>query len=418
MGNKFSDDDQGICKNAFFDLLVSNRLTGRTTLNTCALDAAKWMSRFHAFMNRVTSKNYCEIVPETDNFPVVWRGMSKREVAKLQQFTDLRDLPNYIHFIHTLPGRYQYSEEIEVFKSLCYEFSVPIDDSSFSEFCRKPYEMRQYWPTEVWEGIRNSTNAFINELHLRLCSSKIRKKISKRRKAVEDNYQEMIKYVDKLFERYSRLLVLRIDLSYFKGFNIGIETLEKDLARFYANMRHNKLFQGKVGHINKIENGAEKGAHAHLILFFDASKRQGDFILARDIGEYWNNQITKGIGMCWNCNTAANKQDLQRKGRLGIGEIHESEIEKITNLKYIIRYFCKSEQFIKPITRKKMKLLRKGIPAKQTGRKRGAPRASQKSPKLSPAFARNPVCENIIYNPISPPPLPYGLLSYFPHLML
>ncbi|SFN25378.1 hypothetical protein [Nitrosomonas communis] len=65
-----------------------------------------------------------------------------------------------------------------------------------------------------------------------------------------------------------------------------------------------------------------------------------------------------------------------------------------------------------------MKLLRKGLLAKQTDPKRGAPRASQRAPGLSPAFVRNPVFDNIVHHPISLPPLPYGLLPYFPQLML
>lgn len=119
----------------------------------------------------------------------------------------------------------------------------------------------------------------------------------------------------------------------------------------------------------------DHGYHFHLLLFFDGSKRsnQSDIYLAKEIGEYWKNVITPGRGRYWNSN--ARKQNFQFLGRLGVGTIHASDENTIENLLHIVRYFCKKEQFCKPLASPKTKLLRKGKTPKLPRVKPGRPRS-------------------------------------------
>jgi hypothetical protein len=389
---KLNEEDLEICKHTTYDLVVADRKKRRKKPNPytwwiSANGDASEMGLLENFLDRLAREDYSDMFPEpiVDNKNrVIVPGGQRRwrfQVARL---------PKWIALVRSLPSECRYSEGVELFLSLCNDYSLPHNNRYFSALCNPP-SMLYPETGESYEKMREIVNAFIKDLHLRLRERKTRKKILDRRRAVEKNYQEFIEYVDKLFDRIARHLVLRIDLAYKKeGVKVSIEDFVKDLDHFHANMRHNKLFEYMTGFIEKIEYGVEKGVHTHLILFFDGSKRKNDTHLAKEIGEYWSNQITKGQGSYWNCNDPEYKKEFEKIGGLGIGEIHAEDKEKRANLNSIIRYFCKSEQFIKLKTKQKMKLLRKGLRPKQTGLKRGAPRASQRIVRLPYAIGDRP----------------------------
>jgi hypothetical protein len=134
-----------------------------------------------------------------------------------------------------------------------------------------------------------------------------------------------------------------------------------------------------LGYVVKVEFGIYTGYHFHLLLFFDGSIRSNnsDVHLAEEIGEYWKNVITKGRGRF--CNINRDKAKYEKNGRLGIGTIHVSETSLIANLKGIVRYFCKKEQFFKPKSELKFKTIRKGKALTLRAKKLGRPRSAKQS---------------------------------------
>ncbi|MGG7056085.1 YagK/YfjJ domain-containing protein [Nitrosomonas sp. ANs5] len=324
------------------------------------------MPKLLCFMDRLAKESYSELYPQplwNQNRMVIpnpYRGPAH---------VFARYLPDYINIVHDLPSECYYGEEIEIFLTICKEFNFPYKDRRFQNFFAAP----AYETQESYEEIRTTVNAFIKVLHTRLREPKTRKKILDRKRAVEKNCREFVHYLDTLFSRYARLLVIRVDLGYWKDLDVGIEQLAGDLEHLHGNMRHNKLFKNLLGYIEKIEFGVERRSHAHLLLLFDGSKHSHDSHIAKEIGEYWNKVITKGRGNYWNCNDPKYKRLFEEINRLGIGLIHAQETELRENLKMVILYLCKSEQYCKPITRLKMKLLRKGQ-CRSPAVKRGAPR--------------------------------------------
>ncbi|SDZ21687.1 inovirus-type Gp2 protein [Nitrosomonas sp. Nm58] len=404
---KLNEEDRDICESAIFDALIADRKTGQTSQNESAHSNASKMRSLESLLERVTEESYPELVPkltETQHNQIMGSDRDRSHRRYI-----LESLPSSFYIVKELPNKYYYSETVEVFISHCKVHSTLLIDSSFHFFCQNPAKYFNVFGEPSYERIREFVNKFIRELHQRLRNPKTRKKILDRRRAIEKNYQELIEYVDGLFARNARLLVLRIDLAYKKYLNVSVEDLAKDLDHLHANMRHNRQFHHLVGYIEKIEYGVEKGVHAHLILFFDGSKRKNDSYLAKEIGEYWHSQITKEQGNYWNCNDPENKKQLKNIGRLGIGEIHAEDKEKRDNLNYIIRYFCKKEQFIKLKTKPKMKLIRKGQCPKQIGPKRGAPRASQRIVQSPHAIGDRPAFSN---------GFPYWGLPFVPQLSL
>ncbi|MGB2552225.1 YagK/YfjJ domain-containing protein [Campylobacter sp. MOP51] len=182
-------------------------------------------------------------------------------------------------------------------------------------------------------------------------------------------------YLDELVKKYSRLDVVRIDLLYKKEARskVTIESFDKDLNRLNNNRRGNEIFDNVVGYVSKMEQGDKVNdhLHAHLVFFINGQKskdRSGSSI-ARKIGNYWEQTITKGNGSHHNCNIKKYKSN-------GLGRVDYNDKTKIQIVKEnTLSYLCKGEQSIITPEGKKIKALRRGGMPKQTNK--GRPRKSK-----------------------------------------
>lgn len=187
------------------------------------------------------------------------------------------------------------------------------------------------------------------------------------RKAVQRREKEYFSYADDLFERFSRLMVVRVDLHYLKieseGFDTnavvvaGASRLNSDLQRMLSNARHKPaLFEHLVGYILKLESGDGRGAHVHCLLFFNGAYVCKDVWYAEEIGKYWRDTITHGDGTYWNCNSRKAKYK-----RLAVGMVNHFDHDLRSNLKGVITYLCKIDQLIERDYGSKMKGMRRGV---------------------------------------------------------
>jgi hypothetical protein len=159
------------------------------------------------------------------------------------------------------------------------------------------------------------------------------------------NYQSMNSYIDNLFVRHGRLLVLRIDLSYQQNINCNGLQAKEDFELLINTMHSNNVFNHLCGYAWKLEYGVSKGFHYHVILFFDGSKVRQDISRAKMIGEYWANNITQGKGLYYNCNLEKDKYDY-----CGIGMINHYDEEMIENLKNKVAwYLTKPDDYMQSI---------------------------------------------------------------------
>lgn len=372
-------EEEKIYLNTIYNLVSDHSNPGKTNLpdheNTHgnAIEYASCIKELDKFLKQFVKHNYRDMVlkPRFDKYERIIKSKYSWRSSYLSS------LPKFIFYARNLPHECIYSERIETFLSVCDNYSFPEYDQNITEFCHDPDKYFLFSNCKISHNeMRLIINGFFRDLYEKLRDPKTKRKILDRERAVGKNYKECVHQIDKLFARYARLVVLRIDFGYQKGQNVNIEDLAKDIDHLHKNKRHNKLFDHLVGYINKIEYGLEKGMHAHALLFYDGSKRRpdSDIYFAKEIGEYWVNQITNGRGVYWNRN--AEKAKFERNNCLGIGDIHVSDDVKIQNLYGIAEYFCKSEQYLKPRTRTKMKLLRKSF-SNYNGKKRGAPRAPE-----------------------------------------
>ncbi len=280
-------------------------------------------------------------------------------LAKLYYST----LLEFIWLLSTLPPDYEYSEVINTLTRGCH-------DMNLMSLVDEPLHNLREWSSPKRHIIVDNSppvaerfNALVQLIRHDWQINNCQFKLNQRKNESNRRYREYCEYVDALFEKYARLLVLRIDLSYDKCFTYSktLNDMQQDLDRLFENKRHNSIFSEMAGHMLKIEFGIEKGIHCHLIIFLDGSKRNysSSVHFAQEIGDYWNTTITRGQGAYWNVNN--DESHYKNLGTLGIGVINHNDTDLRNNLREsVIKYLFKTKQCIKPKFGDKIKLLRRG----------------------------------------------------------
>ncbi|MCP1319175.1 inovirus-type Gp2 protein [Halomonas sp. 707B3] len=157
------------------------------------------------------------------------------------------------------------------------------------------------------------------------------------------NYQRLTTLIKALFARYSRLTVLRVDLSYSKadGPYIDYETAHYHREQLCKMFHTSPMFHHLVGYAWKLEWKPKKGFHTHFLFFFDGHHVQEDVTLAQRIGEHWAGLITGGQGHYHNCNRNAEKVYHYN----ALGRIDYHDVEKQRGLDCIAHYLTKVDDY-------------------------------------------------------------------------
>jgi hypothetical protein len=183
--------------------------------------------------------------------------------------------------------------------------------------------------------------------------------------------QSTQKYIDELSKRYSKLNIIRVDLSYKKPHanTITLEEANRDFTHMLNNRRSKpSVFENNVGYVCKRECTADRGLHFHAMFIYDGQKVQKSSFKANQIGEYWK-QLTNNKGSFHNCH-----RNKYKDNGIGMFEHRDNtKREKLDN--NVISYLCKDEQSIKPKSQnKKDRAFTRGtLPRSKgnRGRKRG-----------------------------------------------
>lgn len=154
------------------------------------------------------------------------------------------------------------------------------------------------------------------------------------------NQRRLHHLIDQLFNDYSKLLVVRLDLYLGKDY-ADVNTYEYMNAAFERlrnNMRFNRLFEHYITYTARIEYGSDRRWHYHVVFFFDGQKVKHDYTLAKLLGKYWINVITDGLGGYHSANM--NKDDYPV---FAVGMIVHDDLQRIANLKEALKYLVKEE---------------------------------------------------------------------------
>jgi len=217
-----------------------------------------------------------------------------------------------------------------------------------SSFC-------EFWPIdamrgEVAESFVLAANDLVSELRCELSSADFKSILKRFKRASLKRTKGLEHYIDDLFKKHARMLVLRIDLSYEGGYLSGrhdfgsdISAVKRHWSKMQTDLHTGKPVSGLLGFACKLEYGHMKGFHFHLLLFYSGSEHRQDGGLARMIGEHWRNSVTDGRGRFYNCN--ANKQ---RYKNVGIGMISYDQSDRIEALKNkVAAYLTKIDYWVR-----------------------------------------------------------------------
>lgn len=196
-------------------------------------------------------------------------------------------------------------------------------------------------------------NEFSDSIKSDAKTPEFKKTINDFKRLIRKNTESAEKYIDYMFEKHSRLLIVRLDIEYNEDNNglqfrnkeeleHGMMIAKDDFNNFMDKKKANGLFDHLLGHIWKLEFTHLTGFHYHLILMFDSSKVRQDYTIGDMLGEYWKMMITEGRGRYFNCNRPDNQIKYKK---LGIGVISRGDIELRDNLKQIVGYLTKADYY-------------------------------------------------------------------------
>lgn len=203
-----------------------------------------------------------------------------------------------------------------------------------------------YYPNEViWDEFM--AQEFLNTLSLyqyEFATAKIDFAFQENR-----NGQSLYEYMNYFLEKYSRLLIVRVDLKIKLEFahTVSIEDFDEFMNDLRDELgRKRGCFEHLRGYGWAIEQGVDTGGlHCHLLLLYNGDMRRNDWYLAEEVGKRWV-KITEGIGYHFNCNTTEYKLKQKLKGTLGVGMIHRHNILEVTNAINAALYLTRPDKYV------------------------------------------------------------------------
>lgn len=267
-----------------------------------------------------------------------------------------------------------------------------------------------YAPTtgnfQVWQVFDD----FVSKMRVDAVSTKLKKAVRDWDGKVKKNKQRCDRLEKAVFERRSRVVVIRVDLSYREkvltpaeckalclqdeadriqnamsyrngadiegsGSDKVLNTFEQVQAhrtRLFANMKGKpSLFKHLLAYVWRIECTPFAGFHIHAVFMFNGSDVHKDEWLAQGICEYWETTITNGEGRAYNCNRHWNSSALN----CGIGTIESTNGNKRRNLRtHVLGYLCKSSQPVALLPYKGCKVFGSHFVHRDNAKGRGRPR--------------------------------------------
>lgn len=160
------------------------------------------------------------------------------------------------------------------------------------------------------------------------------------------NTKILIQRMKEISDRYSRILVVRVDLAYPLKYQdqIGIQEFSDDMDVLRTRLRdQDTVFKGLVEYAWALEQGTDKGYHCHLLLVYRGSERRNAYWVADQVGKLWSD-ITDGFGCHFNCHTADYLKQFSDRNRLGIGMIHRKNLDEVNNMLNTVKYLVRPEK--------------------------------------------------------------------------
>ncbi|POA48329.1 hypothetical protein C1893_10755 [Pseudomonas sp. MPR-ANC1] len=234
-------------------------------------------------------------------------------------------------------GRYVFNPYIEVLISAVVKFDLRSYGFSLRSLDEELVPLSH---AEFLVAILNDAVRYIRD---EIGLPQFARKINSHCRSANKNTKTLYNFVDGLFDRHSRLLVLRVDLGYAESFCRGDRAVNRTDIRLHREKlwsvaRANPIFKYLVGYVWKLEWKPLKGYHFHMAFFLDARHVQQDITYCRLIGELWSRVVTGYKGGYWNCN-----RDKDSYPERVLGVVHRGDIYRRGKLKKALSYLTKAD---------------------------------------------------------------------------
>lgn len=230
---------------------------------------------------------------------------------------------------------YSYSEDLRAFHKACQD--IALERSPVGLTCLNNSGTR-------YMSTYETLNLLVDRIRVLVCCQPYRRKADDRRYEARLKEATLTEYVNWVLDRYSRAVVVRVDLHYraIARSRLRIEHVFDDLGRLLRARERNPIFGYETGYICSVEQGEDKGFHVHAAFFFNGANVRSDYNKAREIGELWE-QITRGQGYFHSCND----EKASYGDELGIGTIRRSDILARSKVIKAMLYLAKDGQHLR-----------------------------------------------------------------------
>lgn len=228
-------------------------------------------------------------------------------------------------------------------------------------------------------------NSLVDNVRKELSSKEHKRRFDNYKRGWAKNRRSLYAMVKGIFKVYSKVLVVRLDLSYKKDLSMQLDNqncseadVKKHMAILLRDMKTKLFKKNFITYVWKLEYGPMKGYHYHAFFFFDGSKVMKDIGLAEKIGQHWATVATEGSGGYFNCNRIKN-----RYPHPAIGMVDHWDSIKIDNLlTKAMEYILKVDHYVRPISGDRLRSFGKGATPKKSEVPLGRPRHKEEGPKL------------------------------------
>ncbi|GLH49916.1 YagK/YfjJ domain-containing protein [Pseudomonas lactis] len=233
---------------------------------------------------------------------------------------------------------YQYSEHLQAFWDACRD--IGLERSPTGPVCLNP-------SATAYLDHPRSMNILVERIRQLTGELWYRRKKGDRRDLAIQQGGRVRDYTDAMLARYSRTLVIRVNLYYHQQVQVRqrVEQVFDDLDRLIAERERNPIFDYLIGYICAVEQGEDRGYHIHAAFFFNGNEVWADVYKAQQIGELWE-RITRGQGYFHSCNH--DKEEHKDEGKTergrGIGMIFKNDQAIRIHIHYAMCYLVKDDQ--------------------------------------------------------------------------
>jgi hypothetical protein len=293
--------------------------------------------------------------------------LNRQELLKIKSFTDI--LNNHLHVevdimrtrsgYEITTGRRRYDKELSDALHIAWDESTlrrcaDTADADVNLFLtlmqscdfQRPYSL-QHSNSRLADSACDAINWIIQ--HYQQARPFHDKIGSNRARRNSRNTKSITQYISDIFDVYSRVLVVRLDVGYEKDTYDQLDTPEviKDRELFLAAVR--RLYPDLIGYVWALEYGKKRRYHYHMALLFNGSRHQEDVRLARALGELWQ-QLSHTTSTYYNCNANKDKYD-----HCYLGMVNHWDRKKRYYMENFICYLCKVDQLIDTLISKRQR---------------------------------------------------------------